>query len=122
VPSALACSSHHGGLVIGGTRRGWIRLPPTPQGLIQLHDVEQFIGSDACQLQFSVEEPAFRLGDVGGSHAEPVKPIGIDPQLHAVFPLAQHKYIADPGDTGQSISDIEFSEVTGEELILGLIW
>jgi hypothetical protein len=32
-----------------------------PEGLVQLHDIQQFIASNACQLQFGVEELSFGI-------------------------------------------------------------
>jgi hypothetical protein len=57
----LACGTHHGRRVSGRAYRGLVRLPPASQSFVQLHDVEQFVGSDACQLQFGIEELAFGI-------------------------------------------------------------
>jgi hypothetical protein len=36
-------------------------VPPAPEGLIELQEVEPFIGSDARQRQFGVEELSFGI-------------------------------------------------------------
>lgn len=61
MPSALACGPHHGRRVSSRACRGLVKLPPASQSFVQLHDVEQFVGSDVCQLQFGVEELAFGI-------------------------------------------------------------